>query len=72
MTEELVPSFSIGQHHVDKKRKAKGGLLLKGWDRTEARIGKKEETTPKVTKLSIQEKKGAEHLTTHPRGFFLG
>jgi hypothetical protein len=29
---ELVPSFPQGQHRMDKKHKAKGGLLLKGWD----------------------------------------
>jgi hypothetical protein len=37
-----------------------------------ARIERKEETTPKIIKSSIQEKRGAEHLTTHPNGFFLG
>jgi hypothetical protein len=37
-----------------------------------ARIKRKEETTPKVIKLSIREKRGVEHLTTHPHGFFLG
>jgi hypothetical protein len=70
--EELVPSFPLGQHHMDKKRKAKGSPPSKGWDRTGARIKRKEEATPKVIKLSIQEKKGAEHLTTHPHDFFLG
>jgi hypothetical protein len=72
MMEELIPSFPLGQHHMDKKHKAKGGLPLKGWDQTGARIKRKEETTPKVIKSSIREKRGAEHLTTHPHGFFLG
>jgi hypothetical protein len=72
MTEELVPSFPLGQHHMDKKHKAKGGLPLKGRDQTGARIERKEETTPKLIKSSIREKRGVEHLTTHPRGFFLG
>jgi hypothetical protein len=57
---------------VDKKHKAKGGLLLKDWDQMGVRVERKEKTTPKVIKLSIREKKGAEHLTTHPHGFFLG
>jgi hypothetical protein len=57
---------------MDKKHKAKESLLSKGSDRTGARIERKEETTPKVIKLSIREKKGAEHLTTHAHGFFLG
>jgi hypothetical protein len=72
MMEELVSSFLLEQHHVDKKHKAKEGLLLKGWDLTGARVRKKEETTPKVTKLSVHEKKGAKHLTTHPHGSFQG
>jgi hypothetical protein len=42
---------------MDKKRKAKGILPSKGWDRTGARIERKEETMPKVFKLSIREKK---------------
>jgi hypothetical protein len=46
MMEELVPSFPLGQHHMDKKHKAKGGLPLKGWDQTRARIERKEETIP--------------------------
>jgi hypothetical protein len=32
----------------------------------------KKETTPKVIKSGIREKRGAEHLTTHPHNFFLG
>jgi hypothetical protein len=68
----LIPSFSLGQHHMDKKHKAKGSLPSKGWDQTGARMKRKEETTPKVIKLSIRVKKGAEHLTTHPHNFFLG
>jgi hypothetical protein len=51
--EELIPNFLLGQHHMDKKRRAKGSLPSKGWDRTRARIERKEETTPKVIKLSI-------------------
>jgi hypothetical protein len=57
---------------MDKKHKAKGGLPSKGWDQTGARIERKEETMPKVTKSSTREKKGAEHLTNHPHSFFLG
>jgi hypothetical protein len=72
MTDELIPSFPLEQHHMDKKHKAKGGLPLKGWDQTEAKIERKEETTPKVIKSSIREKKGVEHLTTHPHSFFQG
>jgi hypothetical protein len=72
MTEELVPSFLPGQHHMNKKHKVKGSLPSKGWDRTKARIKRKEETMPKVIKSGIQEKRGAEHLTTHPHDFFLG
>jgi hypothetical protein len=72
MMEELVPSFLLGQHHMDKKHKAKEGLPSKGWDQTGARIERKEETMPKVIKSSIREKRGAEHLTTHTHGFFLG
>jgi hypothetical protein len=45
--EELVPSFPLGPPHVNKKHKAKGGLLLKGWDQMEARIGKKKRPHPK-------------------------
>jgi hypothetical protein len=71
MTEEFVPSFPLGQHHMSKKHKAKGGLPLKGWDQPGARIKRKEEAMPGVIKLSIQEKKGAEHLFTHPHDFFL-
>jgi hypothetical protein len=37
-----------------------------------ARIEKKEETTPKVIKSNIREKRGAELLTTHHHDFFLG
>jgi hypothetical protein len=51
--EELILSFPLGQHHVDKKHRAKESLLLKGWDRTGARVKRKGETTPKVIKLSI-------------------
>jgi hypothetical protein len=47
MMEELIPSFLLGQHHMNKKHKAKGGLPSKGWDQTGARIERKEETTPK-------------------------
>jgi hypothetical protein len=54
---------------MDKKHKAKGSLPSKGQDQTGARIKRKEETTPKVIKLSIREKKGAEHLATHPHSF---
>jgi hypothetical protein len=72
MAEELVPSFPLEQHHVNKKRKVKRGLPSKGWDQTGARIKKKEETTPKVIKSGIRERRGAEHLTTHPHDFFLG
>jgi hypothetical protein len=72
MAKELVPSFLLGQHHMNKKHKAKGGLSLKGWDQTRARIEKKKETTPKVIKSGIREKRGAKHLTTHPHDFFLG
>jgi hypothetical protein len=57
--EELVPSFPLGPPHVNKKHKAKGGLLLKGWDQMEARIKKKEDTTSKVIKLNIRKKRGA-------------
>jgi hypothetical protein len=72
MREELAPSFPLGQRHMNKKHKAKGGLPLKGSDQTGARIERKEETTLKVIKLGIQEKRGAEHLTTHLHDFFLG
>jgi hypothetical protein len=72
MTDELVPSFLLGQHHMSKKHKAKGGLPSKGWGQTGARIKRKEEVTPGVIKLSIREKKGAEHIFTHPHNFFLG
>jgi hypothetical protein len=65
MTEEL-------EHHMSKKHKAKGGLSLKGWDQTGDRIKRKEEAPPGVIKLSIQEKKGVEHLSTHPHDFFIG
>jgi hypothetical protein len=57
---------------MSKKHKAKGGLPLKGWGQTGARIKRKEEVTPGVIKLSIREKKGAEHIFTHPHNFFLG
>jgi hypothetical protein len=57
---------------MDKKHKAKEGLPSKGWDQMGTRIKRKEETTPKVIKSSIQEKRGAEHLITHPHSFFLG
>jgi hypothetical protein len=36
-----------------------------------ARIERREETTPRVNKSSFQEKKGAEHLTTHLHDSFL-
>jgi hypothetical protein len=72
MMEELVPSFPLGQHHMSKKHKVKGCLPSKGWDQTGARIKRKEEATPGVIKLSIQEKKGAKHLFTQPHDFFLG
>jgi hypothetical protein len=57
---------------MNKKHKVKGGLPSKGWDQTEARIERKEGTMPKVIELGIREKRGAEHLTTHPYDFFLG
>jgi hypothetical protein len=38
MTEELIPSFLLGQHHMNKKHKAKEGLPLKGLDQIGARI----------------------------------
>jgi hypothetical protein len=72
MMEELVPSFPLVHHHMSKKHKAKRGLTSKGWDQTRARMKRKEEATPGVIKLSIQEKKGAKHLFTHPHDFFLG
>jgi hypothetical protein len=72
MVEELVASFPLGQHHMNKKHKAKGGLPSKGWDQTGARIERKQETTPKVIKSGIREKRGVEHLITHPHDFFLG
>jgi hypothetical protein len=72
MTEELVPSFSLGQHHMNKKHKAKGGLPSKDLDQTGARIERKEENTPKVIKSGIREKREADHLTSHPHDIFLG
>jgi hypothetical protein len=57
---------------MSKKHKAKGGLPLKGWGQTGARIKRKEEVMPEVIKLSIREKKGAEHIFTHAHDFFLG
>jgi hypothetical protein len=72
MVEELVPSSLLGQRHMNKKHKAKGGLPSKGWDQTGARIERRGETTPKVIKSGIREKRGVEHLTTHPHDFLLG
>jgi hypothetical protein len=72
MMEELVPNLPLGHHHMNKRHKAKGGLPSKGWDQTGAKIERKEEAMPRVIKLSIREKKGVEHLTTHPHDFFLG
>jgi hypothetical protein len=72
ITKELISSFPLGQHRMNKRHKAKGGLPSKGWDQTGARIERKEETMPKVIKVGIREKKGAEHPTTHPHDFFLG
>jgi hypothetical protein len=36
------------------------------------KIERKEETTPRVIKSSIREKKGAKHITAHPHDLFLG
>jgi hypothetical protein len=38
MMEELILSFLLGQHHMNKKHKAKEGLPSKGWDQIGARI----------------------------------
>jgi hypothetical protein len=54
MAEELVPSSPLGQRHMNKKHKAKGGLPSKGWDQTGARIKRRGETTPKVIKSGIE------------------
>jgi hypothetical protein len=72
MVEELIPSSPLGQHHMNKKHKAKGGLPLKGWDQMGARIKRRGETTPKVIKSGVRERRGVEHLTTHSHDFFLG
>jgi hypothetical protein len=72
MAEELIPGFSLGQHRMYKTRKVKGGPPSKDLDQTSARIERKEETTPRIIKSSIREKKGAERLTTHPHDLFLG
>jgi hypothetical protein len=72
MVEELIPYFLLEQHSMNKTHKVKGGPPSRDYDQTGARMKRKGETTPGVIMSSVREKKGAEHLTVHPHGLFLG
>jgi hypothetical protein len=68
----LFQAFRWDSITLTRSTKSKEVCLRKAGNKCELESRKKEEAMPEVIKLSIREKKGAEHLTTHPHDFFLG